>query len=359
MPKIKITGGSEKLPREEILSFKKFRRNFYRDDALYVATEEFVTDMLLNKTSAFAKSLDVRTICATEDGKRIAQCLYIVAPNTDFAQISHFDCPRERKDLATAMVHTAMSTAKEQGLKRIVAGLCGHLSYGVGILTQTNLKNSFDTCYNKMYTAEFFKEFKVTNTLSAYRCKLEDAHRRLSATSWDVGDLFVREADFSKFKDECETLRKLCDQTIGSTYLYTKTTEGHFYDLLKELKLLLSGKNLLFLMHGNKEVGFVFWHPDFNCVVQAGRPLTKVAFALKCIFNKRKIDTVKLNAIGVVKDYRGKGTIALLRALDEQTKKYKFIETNFVWDNNIESTLVNKRLLGEKCRQFSVYEEYL
>ena len=356
---IKITGGVEKLPRKEILSFKKFRSDFYRSDTLYVATEEFVTDMLLNKTSAFAKSLDVRTIYATEDGKRIAQCLYIVAPKTDFVQISHFDCPIERKDLATAMIHTAMSTAKEHGLKRIVAGLCGHLSYGVGILTETNLKNSFDTCYNKMHTAEFFKDFKITNTLSAYRCQLEDAHHRLSATTYDVGDLFVREADFSKFKDECETLRKLCDATIGNTYLYAKTSEGHFYELLKELKLLLSGKNLLFLMHGNKEVGFVFWHPDFNCVVPAGRPLTKTAFALECIFNKRKIDTVKLNAIGILKDYKGKGTIALLRALDERTKKHKFIETNFVWDNNIESTLINRRLLGGKCRKFSVYEENL
>ena len=359
MPKIKITGGSGKLPREEILSFKKFRCEFYRGDEFYVATEEFVIDMLLNKTSAFAKSLDVRTISATEEGKRIAQCLYIVAPNTDFAQICHFDCPTERKDLATALIRTAMSTAKECDLKRIVAGLCGHLSYGVGILTETNLKNSFDTNYNKMHTAEFFKDFKITNTLSAYRCQLKDAHRRLSAMNCDVEDLFVREADFSKFKDECETLRRLCDATIGDTYLYSKTAEGHFYELLKELKLLLSGKNLLFLMHGNKEVGFVFWHPDFNCTVRAGRPLTKAAFALGCIFNSRKIDTVKLNAIGVLKDYRGKGTIALLRALDEHTKKYKFIETNFVWDNNIESTLINRRLLGEKCRKFSVYEEYL
>lgn len=359
MPKIKITGGNGKLPREEILSFRKFRSDFYRNDSLYVATEEFVTDMLLNKTSAFAKNLDVRTISATENGKRIGQCLYIVAPDTEFAQISHFDCPPERKDIADAMIRAVKSTAKECGLKKIVAGLCGHLSYGVGILTETDLKNSFDTNYNKMYTAEFFKDFKITRTLSAYRCRLDDARSRLSAATYDVGDLFVREADFSKFKDECETLRELCDGTIGNTYLYAKTAEGHFYELLKELKLLLSEKNLLFLMHGNKEVGFVFWHPDFNCAVRAGRPLTKAAFALGCIFNKGKIDTAKLNAIGVLKGYRGKGTIALLRALEERTRKYKFIETNFVWDNNIESTLVNRRLLGGECRKFSVYEEYL
>ena len=112
-------------------------------------------------------------------------------------------------------------------------------------------------------------------------------------------------------------------------------------------------------MHGDKEVGFVFWHPDFNCAVRASRPLSKAAFALGCVLNKRKIDTVKLNAIGVMKGYRGKGTIALLRALDERTKNYKFIETNFVWDNNVESTLINKRLHGGKCRSFSIFEDCL
>ena len=359
MPKIELKGGSEKLSRNEILSFKKFRSDFYLGDALYVATEEFVTDMLLNRTTSFAKSVNTYIISATENGKRVAQCLCIIAPDTEFAQISQFDCPKERKDIADEMIHTAERIAGECGLKRIVAGLCGHLSYGVGILTETELKNSFDTNYNKPYTAEFFKHFKTVNTLSAYRCKLDDARKRLYTTTCDIGDLFVREANFSKFKDECETLRKLCDATIGDTYLYAKTTEGHFYELLKDLKLLLSEKNLMFLMHENKEVGFVFWHPDFNCAVPAGRPLSKADFALRCIFNKKKIDTVKLNAIGVLKGYRGKGTIALLRALEERTRAYEYIETNFVWDNNVESTLVNRRLLGGECRKFCVFEEYL
>lgn len=61
--------------------------------------------------------------------------------------------------------------------------------------------------------------------------------------------------------------------------------------------------------------------------------------------------------VGVLKDYKGRGTIALLRALEERTRSYEYIETNFVWDNNVESTLINKRLLGQSCRKFSVYEK--
>ncbi len=359
MPTIKIQGDRKRLPRKEIRAFKKFRNRFYSGDILYVATGEFVTDMLLNKTTRFAKSLDTSIIYALESNERIAQCLLIIAPNNDFAQLTFFDCPQHRHGVADAMIDTAKKETLRYGLKRLVVGLSGHLSYGVGILNETLLKNSFDTNYNKTYTGKFFKNFETVNTLSAYRCKLSDARKRLNTVTFVTTGFSVREADFSKFKSECEILRNICDMTIGTTYLYTTTAEGHFYDLLKDLKLLLTEENLLFLMHDGKEVGFVFWHPDFNCAVKSGRPLTKTAFALSCIFNKKKIDTVKLNAIGVLKGYTGRGTIALLRALEERTRNFEYIETNFVWDNNVESTLINKRLLEQSCRKLSVYEEEL
>ena len=245
--------------------------------------------MLLNKTTRFAKSLDTSIIYALESNERIAQCLLIIAPNNDFAQLTFFDCPQHRHGVADAMIDTAKKETLRYGLKRLVVGLSGHLSYGVGILNETLLKNSFDTNYNKTYTGKFFKNFKTVNTLSAYRCKLSDARKRLNTVTFVTTGFSVREADFSKFKSECEILRNICDMTIGTTYLYTTTAEGHFYDLLKDLKLLLTEENLLFLMHDGKEVGFVFWHPDFNCTVKSGRPLTKTAFAVNCIFNKRKI----------------------------------------------------------------------
>lgn len=358
MPEIQIKGGSEKLSVKELRAFKNFRTAFYRNDALYVATSEFVTEMLLKKTTRFAKSLDVRIVSATENNARLAQCLYIVAPDTDFAQIAYFDCSKNRRDLADAMIQAVKDEMQKSGIKRLVAGLCGHLSYGVGILNQTRLKNTFDTNYNKLYTGEFFDRFGKVNTLSAYRCKLADARRRLNEVTFKTDGLFIREADFTKFKNECEKLRTLCNATIGTTYLYTPTSYGHFYDLLKDLKILLSRKNLLFLMHGGKEVGFVFWHPDYNCIVKSGRPLTKAGFALSYFFNRKKIDTVKLNAIGVLKEYCGRGTVALLRAVEDRTRGYDFIETNFVWDNNINSAMISKRLLGDDvCRKFSVYEE--
>lgn len=141
------------------------------------------------------------------------------------------------------------------------------------------------------------------------------------------------------------------------TYLYSPTKEGHFFDLIKDMKIILKEENLLFLMSGGKEVGFLFWHPDFNCTVKAGKPISALSLALGVAFRGGKIDTVKLNSIGVTESHRGRGTLALLREMSVRTgDKYKFIETNFVWDDNRRSRLLNLRLLGGECRKFEVYE---
>lgn len=348
------------LSGKTVMKFKRFRERLYKGDDMYVATAEFILDMLLKGTTQFARECEILPIAVTgKSGSREAQCLFIRAPRTDFAQIAFFDCLEGCPQSAAELICRAKNMAKERGLKRLVAGLNAHLSYGVGILTCAELKNTFDTCYNKLYYADYFSGFAVKNTLTAYRNTISDASRLLYALPFDLGAFTVREANFAHFEEECEVMRGLCEMTIGNTYLYVPTSKGHFYELMKDLRVLLSGKNLLFLMHGGKEVGFLFWHPDFNCAVNAGKDLSEFSFALSCVLKRRLIDTVKLNAIGVTDDFRGLGTIALLRAMAERIRKYRYIETNFVWDCNIKSSLLNKKLMCGECRKFAVYEDYL
>ncbi len=344
--------------KKAIKDFKKFRRELYRGDEMYVGTAEFIVDMLVGQTTAFAKKCTVIPLAEERDGKRQAQCLWINAPETDYAQVAFFDA--KDKSSAESLLARAKELARQNGLKRIVAGLHGHLSYGVGILTSAKSKNTFDTCYNKLGYEEYFAGFGEKRTLSAYRCEVEQARMRLDEARFDTGAYSVREADFSRFADECEIMRRICDKTIGTTHLYEQTETGHFYELLKDMKILLSGQNLLFLTYENREVGFLFWHPDFNGAIGSGKQCSALSFALGYALHRGRVDTVKLNSIGVDEKHLGRGTLALLRAMSKRIGgRYKYIETNFVWDCNIKSTMLNKRLLGDVWRTFAVYEEEL
>ena len=345
------------LKGKDIKAFVSFRRRVYCGDTQYVGTAEFILEMLLCGSTHFARQCEILPIAFERNGVRAAQALWIAAPRDEFAQLAFFDCLENDFDAADGVISKAKELTRARNLKRLVAGLNAHLSYGVGILTETSLKNTFDTCYNKTYYASFFDGFPVSNTLTAYRSTMAEARARLQKVTAETKGYSVRKADFKRFKEECEIMRLLCDGTIGETYLYSKTEPQHFYELLKDMKIILHENNLLFLMHGGKEVGFLFWHPDFNGAVKAGKPVSTFSFALACAFCGKKIDTVKLNSIGVERGHRGLGTLALLRAMNEAVgDRYKYIETNFVWDCNRESSLINSRLIGGECRKFSVYE---
>ena len=78
--------------------------------------------------------------------------------------------------------------------------------------------------------------------------------------------------------------------------------------------------------------------------------------SIRYIFNKNKINKVKLNSIGVKEEYQGIVTLQLLKETSKYLDKYDTIETNFVWENNKKSMLINKRLLKNVERTFKVVE---
>ena len=125
---------------------------------------------------------------------------------------------------------------------------------------------------------------------------------------------------------------------------------------MSSMTFFLKNENILFAEDKGKVVGFIFWHPDYNEILRKGKQNSLLAIAVRYIFNKHKIKKVKLNAIGVKENYQGNVTLMLLKETSKYIEKYQTIETNFVWENNKKSMLINKRLLKNVERRFKVVE---
>ena len=166
----------------------------------------------------------------------------------------------------------------------------------------------------------------------------------------------VRKIDMKNFEEEMEKFRAICDETIGTTFLYSKTDKDHFYELLKSMTFFLKPENILFAEDKGEVVGFVFWHPDYNEILKKGRPNSLLEIAVRYVLFKNRIKKVKLNAVGVKKEYQGPATINLLNEACKYAADYDVIETNFVWCNNRKSMSLNKSLLKNIERRFAVYE---
>lgn len=337
---------------KEYREFKKFRKNLYHNDPYYVSTTEFTFSMLLNKETDFAKSCDIKPVIVKDDNLILCEAILIHNPKDDFVQVAFFE--------ALPMQDEAVSMFKEyirqytlcKNLKKVVVGLYGHLSYGVGLTCSINKPNTFDSTYTKPYYIDYFSDGNQLN-LYAFKANINEVKKNLSFRESEIA---IRPINLKDFENEMEKFRIICNETIGKTYLYAEAETNHFYQLMSSMKFFLEPKNILFAYHQNEVVGFIFWHPDYNEILAKGRNNSLLEIAIRYIFGKHKIKSLKLNSIGVKDGYYGNVTMLLLKEASKYMDKYQTIETNFVWENNRKSMAINKHLLKNIEREFKVVE---
>ena len=335
---------------EQLDEFLSFRRMLYKGDESYVCTSEFVLTDTIYKRTDFANECMVLPAVVKKNNAIVAECVFIHNSKLPYLSIAFFEAEKNQDDAVELILSEARAVATRCNVKKIVIGHNGHISYGVGILTtRFDYKNSFDSNYNKDYYAKYFSHLKKQG-LSTYMQNKRAMEKHLIAG----GAYKIRKANMKSFEQEAELMRELCDKTIGKTFLYFPTEKGHFYQLMRDLRPFLKDENLLFAEDKDgKTVGFLFWHPDFNRMLKGGKHYSTLGIALAYIFKSHKIKNAKLNAIGALSP---RVTCELLNELSKVLgSRFKTLETNFVWDNNLPSTFINRRFFGEPHRRYEVY----
>ena len=332
--------------------FKRFRKELYRGDPYYVSTVEFTLDMLLYRQTAYAKSIEVYPVMGMENGKVLLTALLVHNPKDDFLQIAFFEALDNIAPQVDLFINYAKELAQSLNLSRIIIGLNGHLSYGVGLSVDMHSPNTFDSTYTKLYYNKYFEKYQK-HGLMAFCNAPAAIIPRLPARRSSVT---VRKMDMSHFAEEMERFRTVCNTTIGTTFLFSRTDEGHFFDLLDPMTFFLKPENVLFAEKNGEVVGFLFWHPDYNEVLRKGAQNSLLSIAVRYTLCKHKIKTCKLNAIGVKPEFRSVATLALLREMGKYVGGFETVETNFVWENNLPSMSANQGYLKNVARKFAVYE---
>ncbi len=343
----------ELTTKKQKRSFLKFRQGLYANDPHYVCTDNFVLKDMLFGLTKFAAGCTVRPVAVINNGCTVAQAMLIHSPRLSKVQIGFFDALEQQFSAVELIKKAAMAMTAEVGADGVIVGLNGHISLGVGILTEGfHWKNSFDSLYNKSDYQAYFSDCPA-HGLSTYKCALDDVIRQVSFR--EGNGIKVRTCSLKYFEDEMRLMRELCEKTIAQTYLYFPTDEGHFYELTRDLRPFLAEEDLLFAENSKGEtVGFLFSHPDFNQMLKGGREYS--LFGIGCAFlcRQKKIDTVKINALGSLTP---RATHALLRTFAEQRiGKYEYVETNFIWDDNRKSASIAETLMGAAHRRYEVYE---
>ena len=336
-------------------------RQVYRTFPQYRDNNAQLIREIVGGTSLFSQNIAKSWAGVYDRGKLAAAAVLICSRKTpDYLSLAFFEALDSPAAINLLLEH-AKRVASDWRVGKVVAGLNGHMNYGMGLL-----------CDNFDQPASFWSSF---NPPYYYEILKQTAEQEFALTSF-VFDL--NSLDFDKFKALFSRLdRRFCYRTANLKKLnqemtvytdlingcfvdhpfYWQRTEAENLEMVDALLPFLRGENLIIAEENGHAVGYILWHPDFNQLLSPGQSLGFVAL-LKYRIGWPKIRRFKIAEIGVLPKYKGSGLIfGLLRECFRLARsRYQHCESGWIMEDNFLSKNLCSHFAGQEYKHYKVLE---
>jgi hypothetical protein len=340
--------------------FVSFIYSIYGGNPSFKDMQVQIVRQFLRGDDSFIRQCLVRPVLVESDGLIEAECMYVRHPGLPALQVAFFEALEGKDEAVGLLLEEARRECRRLGLERIVIGLNGHVSYGVGFLADSfDEPVSFDCLYSAPWYPGYFEKAGFDKAgLTTYAFRMENIKFDPLTIARLERTIEFRNMDMRKFKEEILLMGRLCNECLKETRWYFDRDPVALYQLIGGMRPMLRPENLIFAMHRGREIGFMFWHPNYNELMPGGRRNSLLSLFLRYILFGKRIKGLKLNAIGILPQYRRTGVLIGLvhRTHLAAAGRFETGETNFVWDDNKDSRLINSRMTDTELRHYRAYE---
>lgn len=340
--------------------FVDFVYRVYQGNSCFCDTQVHALRNFLYKKDCFAKECRVRPVVVEKNGSIVCQALLVCHSGLAVLQIAFFESLPSQEKAVQLLLSEARREARMLGVEKIIAGMNGHVSYGVGFLmSEYDKPSSFDGRYSPPYYHHYFEGIaECRPTLSTYHFKTENAQPSVKAFKRIRKSIQFRGMDLRRFHEEMLLFGSLCNRCLADTYLYFDRAPLAMYEMLRPLRFLLRPEHLIFATLDGHEIGFIFCPPDYNQVLRRGCRNSMLWVAWNCLARRSEITRRKVNVLGVLPQHRHSGvSLGLIWEAGRHWDMYSSGgETNFVWDDNQKSSRLCRRTTDGVFRTYCVYE---
>jgi len=340
--------------------FIDFPHDLYKDDAYYVP-ELYIgqKELLSPKKNPFFKHSKLSLFLAKKDNQLVGRIAAIRNNNHNEYNdelVAFFGCfdVIEDYEVAKALLDTAIDWAKKEGLNGIIgpANISSNDPWGM-------LVEGFDDSpyvmmpYNKPYYKKFAEKygFQKKMDLLAYTMTPENSNKRSIKLANAIEErlkrknIVVRSVNMKDFKNEAKKIKDVYNKAWEKNWGFVPATDEEFAHLAEGLKLVIDSDFVYVAEHNGDAIGFSLTLPDINQIVKTMKKGRLLPFGVfKLLFQKKKINRVRVITLGVVEDYRKMGIEAVFYAKNIQTalnKNIKEAEASWVLEDN---PMMNKAL---------------
>jgi hypothetical protein len=343
----------------------------YGNDPCWVPQLRIAIKELLDREKhPFYANADAEFFLAYRDGKpagRIAAVIDRVHNRVHGEKagfFGFFECVNDEA-VAGALLSQARKWTKERGAEFLRGPVSPSTNYECGMLIDGFASAPMVMMtYNPRYYPELMDRVGLTKAKDLY-AYLSNANTidmkkidRVADKVLKTNGVRVRPINMKDFQRDVAMVWEVYGAAWVRNWGFVPMSREEFFQMGKEMKMILKPELVLIGEVGNRVVGFALALPDVN---QALKPANGSLFPtglLKILYYQRLIKSVRVLALGVVEEYRASGLAAGFYAtLVRNARKlgYGDCEMSWILEDNV---LMNRSLEVMGAKRYKTYRIY-
>jgi GNAT superfamily N-acetyltransferase len=277
-------------------------------------------------------------------------------------------------EAAALLLETACDWARDRGTDRIIgpANLSSTMEWGM-------LFDGYDSppvvlmTYNPPYYNELVEAngFEKVMDLYAWNNRIADRIKpggfpekvyRVVSVVKKRYKLSIRPIDMKQFDRELDIVKKVYNSAWEKNWGFIPLTDAEFDSLVGDLKPILDPRIVFVVEADGEPVGFSLSFPDVNQLLLKYRPgptvIGSYIAAARMMLNKTKTNRLRVFALGVLEEYRGRGVDALMY-YETVTRAvplgYEWAEGSWVLETNDAANRVSEMVGSDLYKRYRLY----
>lgn len=344
---------------KERKEYINFIYNLYKNDKNFLDLNLVFVKTFLYKKDKYTQRANINPIIIKENEEIKLVAMFIFTDDSKELKLSFLEFKPNAKTYLEEIIKYGQKKLKEFNLEKIIVGINGQISYGLGILTPGyNNEFEFNANYNlPYYTKELDEVFEVKKNAISYLYKADYALSLIDKKIVNNLNNTYQFRYFNKknFKKDMLLFGELCDKTLCTTPYYSTKTSEEMYELMKSMKFFMKNEDIIFAMKDGKEIGFIYTHPDY-CELMDKPKVNYIKLFFRYLFNKPK--KIIYNVIGVLPEYQRSGVALALvyNSINLRKNEYEYSVSSFILEENVASTELCKKISSGINKKYRIYE---
>ena len=220
--------------------------------------------------------------------------------------------------------------------------------------------------YNPKYYLELFENYGLIKAKDLYAYDIENREmiknekiKRVAEIVKNRYGLKIRTVDMKHFKNELDVFKEVYNKSWAPNWGFVPMSDEEIDAAAKDLKPLINPDLVLFAEIDNKPIGAALVMMDYNQIFRSMKGKLFPFNFIKLYTQKKKIDWVRIIALGIIPEYQQKGIDgALYYEVLKRAEQNGILrgEASWILEDNTMMVRGAETMNGKIYKKYRIYE---